>query len=145
MVIRREEHTIDIYCDYNMFKAGVERIIDMIKKSGKKYDRIVGFPRGGLTIALTLSHHLGLPMVVPYFFGGQKGEDYTRFYKIEYPLTTIICDDTAGRGDTFAPYPENDKYVLFATDRAMERVPNIYPAFKFTNEHWVTFFWENLR
>ncbi len=45
------------------FDRLIDRLEIKINKSGNKFDGIIGIPRGGLIVAVCLSHRLNLPLV----------------------------------------------------------------------------------
>lgn len=47
---------------WEQFDQNIEALARQIERSGKQYDLILGFVRGGLVPAVALSHRLGIPM-----------------------------------------------------------------------------------
>ena len=53
-----------IYIDWENFGIMMDELYEIIKISNIKFDGIYGIPRGGLPIAVALSHKLNLPLFI---------------------------------------------------------------------------------
>jgi len=52
-----------IYLDYEDFEIGMNELVELIRRDKQKFDGVFGVLRGGLPIAVHLSHHLDLPLL----------------------------------------------------------------------------------
>src|SRR3989338_4319716 len=77
------------------FEKDVPKLIRKIKKLRKRFDGIYGIPRGGLSIAVKLSHELNLPILV----GGVTAK-------------TLLVDDVADSGSTLLPYTNRKATIV---------------------------------
>lgn len=125
MVEKTEEHTNEIVFTYGMFTESINVIIEKLKN--KKYDGIFALPRGGLILAVVLSHKLKLPLC----------DKYTK--------NTLIVDDICDKGHTLVNIPSiNDKVVLVTKPIGSIRIKNIIYVLKVPDNTWVKFWWEVL-
>ncbi len=96
--------------------------IEELGLSFKSFDGIYGIPRGGLVLAVCLSHRLDLPL------------------RDSVNDRTIVVDDIADTGETLFPYRDN----LIATIHWVEGSkvkPKVY-ALEKTRGEWVRYPWE---
>lgn len=109
----------------------VEEFVKHIKATGKKFTGVYGLPRGGLVLAVLLSHALNIPMLMSPTAG------------------CLIVDDICDTGESLLHYVKNssgDKVqdytiaTMYYKVNELGVVPNIYSYIK-TNE-WVVFPWE---
>jgi adenine/guanine phosphoribosyltransferase-like PRPP-binding protein len=116
-----------------MLACDIEEFI----KGNSKFDFIVGVPRGGLILAVYLSHELDIPMV-----------SYDDFLKVNPALrftNALICEDVVDTGKKAKELKEhmhdNDKIVaLVVKDHTPEDLlPDFYAA---TARDYVRFEWE---
>lgn len=109
-----EKHRIE-YSEYGKL---LNELVIKIKESKIKFDYIYGHPRGGLPIAVHLSHHLEIPMV----------DDLDNSGNI------LIVDDLCDSGETFKGlYNYQDHYntlyfaCLYVKPRRKQKFePNFY-------------------
>lgn len=121
-----------------------------------QYTHIYGFPRGGLPIAIHVSHHISKPIIY----------DINKFIKFinheynTYDTRILICDDLIDSGNTI----ENliykfDKYnskiditiaTIFTKPRSNKTIENLkHKGITFisnkevSNDKWVVFPWEH--
>lgn len=114
-----------IYRNWQDFVKIVDMLASTIKSHGN-HTIITAPPRGGLPIAICLSHKLQIP--------------YINIESINKQSNILLIDDIADTGRTVARL--NFKWKTFATWFYCERsiiVPNIF--FETTKE-WVVFPWE---
>jgi len=104
----------------------IKVLTDKIKKSKLKFDGIYGIPRGGLPIAVALSHTLGLPLLL-------------------HPTkNTLVVDDISDRGYTLQSY-KNRKIACLYTSNWTVTVPDFYVLKKEHKTDWIIFPWENYK
>ena len=108
------------YCDWNEFEEGCQILAEQIKPSLSLYKSIYGEPRGGLCVAVRLSHLLGLPLVM------EPEED------------SLVVDDIADTGHTMSSYDDKDVAVLYKKF-SCDKEPKYYA---WETCRWVIFAWE---
>lgn len=105
------------------FEKDVPKLVKEIKRLGKKFDGIYGIPRGGLPLAVTLSHRLNLPILI----GGVT-------------KNTLVIDDVADSGSTLLTYAERKATIVTIFYKPWSKVkPNIWLR---KTENHVVFPWE---
>ena len=107
------------------FENDVKKLTSELKRRRKYFDGVWAPPRGGLPIAVCLSHSLGLP-----FLEKPKSEK------------TLIVDDIADSGKTLEPFFK--KGYMIATifyHRGSRFEPHIWLREK--KDEWIVFPWEN--
>lgn len=119
-----------IFLTYHHYGLFIENLKDIIKfsdqyKSGK-YKYIYGIYRGGLPIAVHLSHHLNLPLI-------------KTFEHITKPSEVLIVDDICDTGKTLEEFKGHDTATLYYKDRSTVK-PTYYVN---TTNKWVIYPWEH--
>ncbi len=113
------------YCNWEKFEEGCQllasQIFNLQKYTKKKYVGIFGIPRGGLCVAVRLSHITGIPVI-------QDDE----------MESILIVDDVSDTGKTLKKYTHHDIATLYKKPQT-EVQPN-YCAFE--TEDWIVFPWE---
>ena len=113
--------------DYDEFVTACKYIAKTIRKNYMdKIDNIFGVPRGGLVLAVYLSHALDLPIVTEV-----------------KNARTLVVDDIADTGETLKKFNEFD-YGITATIYYHEQSivePDIWVYEK--RDKWIQFPWEN--
>lgn len=107
--------------DWKKFEQGVEIILKQIKNSNNKFSGVYGIPRGGLILAVRLSHLLGLPLL-------EKLKE-----------NSLVVDDVADTGKTLQPFRDYKLATLYLKEQSLVK-PDFYA---FTTDLWVVFPWEN--
>ena len=110
----------------------VDKIHKKIVSSNKKYTSIYGIPRGGLVLAVLLSHKLNIPII-------------SNTYDI--CESTLIVDDILDSGNTIVDFKEdhdhddsNDLAVLVVNEKSC--ISPDYCAMENKQEVWIKFPWE---
>ena len=109
------------------FESDCKKLAGLIKKSGHKFNSIYGIPRGGLIMAVRLSHMLGLPLIMHDSNIGKE---------------TLIVDDIADSGDTMIEFLGKKRYItatLFYNSTS-KYTPTYFCRKK---NGWVVFPWES--
>lgn len=89
------------------------------------YDGIYGVPRGGLPLAVILSHHLDLPLLV-------------------HPTAeSLVVDDISDKGITLSTIKHKSIATIFSTPWTSS-VPDFYMDMKKDKDCWIVFPWENI-
>ena len=111
-------------CTWEMFEYALLELEQNINRSEHKLDGVYGIPRGGLPIAVCLSHRLGLPLILD---------------KDKITKETLIVDDISDKGDTLIPFKDYVTATLYVTSFT-KLIPNfsVYTRRK----NWVEFPWE---
>ena len=105
-----------------------EECVDSISKKckDKRFNGIYGFPRGGLCLAVALSHSLDLPLIN------------------EPKNNSLIVDDIYETGTTLEKIrhlKDSEAYVWVS-----RKTPTWWNAYKYINEkEWFVFPWENIK
>lgn len=108
------------------FEKDVPKLVRKIKKLARRkggFDGIYGIPRGGLTLAIKLSHELNLPIIL----GGVT-------------KNTLIVDDVSDTGLTLAPFKERTATIVTIFYKPWSKVePEIWLR---KTTKWIVFPWE---
>lgn len=112
------------YCLWRQFDADVKKIAGRILKTGKKFDGVWGPPRGGLPLAVCLSHRLNIP-----FLSKPKGKN------------TLIVDDIADTGKTLKKFADKGHFIAtWFYHKQSKVVPQVWIREK--KDDWIVFPWE---
>jgi hypoxanthine phosphoribosyltransferase len=82
--------------DYGQHLATLAK---MLQSSGNSYDAVFGVPRGGLPVAVYLSHHLGIPMLPSNMSLAELVE-----HRENRGRRILIAEDIVDTGRTADPY-----------------------------------------
>ena len=116
---------------WSQIDSMVNDISDKIIKSGKKYESIYGIPRGGLILAVLLSHKLNIPII---------------FDDNCINSTVLLVDDILDSGNTVKDLIVNnysfkiDIAVLVVNEKSV--VKPDYFGINNSQNVWITFPWE---
>ena len=115
------------FISYSFYEHMVEELIRKIEGSGvlKYLNYVYGIPRGGLPIAVHLSHYFELKLMVT--------EPYES-------METLVVDDIADTGVTLLKYRDNFRATatLYYKKRSVVK-PRFYV---YETNKWVVFPWE---
>lgn len=115
----------DVYAyDWSDFQIDKHKIAAKIKESARKFKNIYGIPRGGLVLAVNLSHLCELPLITD---------------KKDITEDTVIVDEIADTGKTLCRYPKNFTVTIYKHPQSCFE-PNIWIREK--GNLWITFPWE---
>lgn len=111
------------YYSWKEFEKDIPKIVKLIKRKKLKFDNIFGIPRGGLCLAVCLSHHLGVPLAD----------------KIK--PNTLIVDDISDTGETLSKYRKynNPTATIFCHPKT-KLTPDVWIRKK--ENKWIVFPWE---
>jgi hypoxanthine phosphoribosyltransferase len=118
------------WADFDCACSKVARFVRKKQRQGIRIANVYGIPRGGLGMALRLSHLLGLPIIV----------DEKRVGK-----STLVVDEICDTGRTLFEFSKRHgkRYALIATvyhRKGASFTPDYYLRRKTTR--WVLFPWE---
>jgi len=108
----------------------VDKICDRIKNEGWNIYNVYGIPRGGLIIAVMVSHRLKVPMTVT---------------KTGIGLNTLIVDDIYDSGKTVRRYRKKYKSNIIAclySRREIKYGKKYVFGYVLDNDDWLIFPWE---
>jgi len=114
----------NITLSWSDFGNLVEKLADKIKKSKEKFDGVYGIPRGGLPLAVILSHKLNIPLV------------------LEPTENSLIADDTSDTGKTLKKTRHKKIATLFSTAWTSMK-PDFFISMKKSKDDWIIFPWEH--
>ena len=95
-----------------------------IRRSKIEFDGIYGVPRGGLVLAVCLSHKLDLPL------------------KFKPTVNTLISEDISDFGKTLLKYRRHKIVCLYSSKWTMVK-PTWFIGMKRNKDDWIRFPWEN--
>lgn len=111
------------YYKWSEFAEDAEKIAAELKKYGRKFDGVFGIPRGGLILAVCLSHRLGIPLLA------SVASD-----------NTLVVDDVADTGVTLKPCYGKNFIATIYYHRQSIVIPNVWLREK--TDKWIVFPWE---
>jgi len=123
--MKREQKAIGkTYYSWLDFDADITVLVRKLKRHKKKFTSIWGPARGGLPLAVCLSHALGLPLVAR-----------------PKNTSTLIVDDIADTGKTLNRFAKKDFFIatLFYHTQSLY-TPDIWLREK--GDRWIIFPWE---
>src|SRR3989338_6749649 len=109
---------------WNQFDKDAKKIASQIQKSGRKFDGVYGPARGGLPLAVVLSHALNIPL-----FDKPKTKN------------TLIVDDIADTGKTLKKYSTTHFIATVFYHPQSAFIPKIWLHKK--ESEWILFPWES--
>lgn len=113
-----------IYLTWEDFGEMVDSLAQQVQESELKFDGVYGIPRGGLPIAVSLSHKLNLPLLD------------------EPTINTLVVDDISDTGKTLDEFTNAYEIAtLFSTDWTIVK-PKYWVREKENKEDWIVFPWE---
>lgn len=112
-----------IYVSWDKVDKMIDKLAKSIKKSKEKFDGVYGIPRGGLPLAVMMSHMLKLPVLL-------------------YPTkNTLVVDDISDEGYTLQRMKNKKIATLYSTDWTVTK-PNWFVDKKKSKNDWIVFPWE---
>lgn len=103
----------------------VNILIEKIKDANVFFDGVYGIPRGGLPLAVILSHHFNIPLLV-------------------YPTDkSLVVDDISDKGITLSNVKHKLIATIFSTSWT-KIVPDCYVEMKVDKNSHIVFPWENI-
>lgn len=108
---------------WNQFDKDTKKIATILKRRGRAFDGVYGPPRGGLPLAVALSHALNIPMLAA-----------------PHSKNTLIVDDIADTGETLKKYAKKNLIATIFYHPQSSFVPTIWLRKK--GPGWILFPWE---
>ncbi|MFX0135230.1 MAG: phosphoribosyltransferase [Candidatus Hodarchaeota archaeon] len=112
---------------WHEYRKAIKYIVRLIKKSGKNYNKIITFKRGGFIPAAHLAYQLDIQEIGTNF-------DFTP------DINTLIVDDISDSGETLEPFKQFDTACLCYKSGTRVIPKFFYKVYKKTI--WVVFPWE---
>lgn len=109
---------------WKIFNDTVDGLAAQIKVSGRALNSIYGIPRGGLVLAVMLSHRLRLPLVTSLADIGNL---------------TLIVDDISDTGKQLTPFTGHVTATIHITTYT-KYIPHFYALTR--KADWVRYPWE---
>ena len=118
---------------YEMFGNLCNILVEKIKKDPRKIECVYGLKRGGLPLAVHMSHHLNIPLLDHISWGIDDIKDHI-----------LIVDDVADTGKTLKNIKwlvKNKKYLIATL--FYKPISTIFPDyFCVQTTDWIQFPWE---
>jgi len=114
------------FVSWNVIDEAVTDIAFNIKNTNKDFKGVYGIPRGGLILAVMLSHKLDLPLIMS---------------KDELDENSIIIDDIADTGKTLLDFTEYESYVVTIHEHEQSLIKPDYSVLD-KGDKWIVYPWE---
>jgi hypoxanthine phosphoribosyltransferase len=118
------------YFSWEDYDYAIKCIVEYYESQNLDCGAVYGLPRGGLPIAVSLSHRLNLPLLMNY---------YDR--KIVTDKKILVVDDIADTGETLKGFDTN-KNIICTFHHTEESI--VLPEFSVFNKNdkWIVYPWE---
>ena len=122
--------TNKVFISWKEYEEHIDSIVNWVKSSRLKIGAVYGLPRGGLPIAVSLSHRLHLPLLMNYFDRKIVTDDFI-----------LVVDDIADTGHTLKDF-ENSHNVICTFHYHKQSI--IEPEYWVTEkgDDWIVYPWE---
>lgn len=135
---------------YDEYLADIRHLYDIILRSKKQYDLIVGVQRGGLIPAVHLSNLLGIPMqTIQWSLKGNMREGANPHLICNKDKNVLLVDDILDNGTTIKQiqerYWEMDTAVLIYNNTNQYSLAPTYAGRTINRQtlpEWIDFWWE---
>ena len=114
------------FVTWNVIDEAVTDIAFHLKQTNKDFKGVYGIPRGGLILAVMLSHKLDLPLIMS---------------KDELDESSIIIDDIADTGKTLLDFTEYQSYVVTIHEHEQSLIKPDYSVLD-KGDKWIVYPWE---
>jgi len=117
---------MDCHCTWGEFDTAVLRLAGLVRTADIPFKYIYGIPRGGLVLAVALSHRLAIPLTLNY--------DKHMSYEV------LVVDDISDSGKTLSALNP----ILSATIHIVKDT-TFMPTFHFAEKQktdWIIYPWE---
>ena len=114
------------FVTWNVIDEAVTDIAFHLKQTNKDFKGVYGIPRGGLILAVMLSHKLDLPLIMS---------------KDELDESSIIIDDIADTGKTLLDFTEYESYVVTIHEHEQSLIKPDYSVLD-KGDKWIVYPWE---
>ena len=114
------------FITWNVIDEAVTDIAFNIKNTNKDFKGVYGIPRGGLILAVMLSHKLDIPLIMSVD---------------ELDENSIIIDDIADTGKTLLDFVEYESYVVTIHEHEQSLIKPDYSVID-KGDKWIVYPWE---
>ena len=114
------------FVTWDLIDEAVTDIAFNIKNTNKDFKGVYCIPRGGLILAVMLSHKLDLPLIMS---------------KDELDENSIIIDDIADTGKTLLDFTEYESYVVTIHEHEQSLIKPDYSVLD-KGDKWIVYPWE---
>ena len=114
------------FVTWDLIDEAVTDIAFHLKQTNKDFKGVYGIPRGGLILAVMLSHKLDLPLIMS---------------KDELDENSIIIDDIADTGKTLLDFTEYQSYVVTIHEHEQSLIKPDYSVLD-KGDKWIVYPWE---
>jgi hypoxanthine phosphoribosyltransferase len=140
-----------LHYSWEQFDADVEKIARAVESSGRKFTHIYGLPRGGLALAVCLSHRLNLTFAHKavdgsdpewQFVGSKLEEIIYGLYVVDRanPKKVLVVDDLSDTGAQLEPFRKRGLFIATIHKKPWTKVtPEIWLG---ETTSWVVYPWE---
>jgi len=116
------------------FEEAAKKLAEKIKTSNRRITSVTGIPRGGLPLAVKLSHLLGIP--------------YVRYPVYQVQADVLVCDEIVDFGRTLKFHRDKvchpkTSFASWMIKSHTKYKPDFFVE-KVSKDVWVVFPWENV-
>ena len=119
-----------VYITWEGYDSYIDSITNWVKTSNLNLGAVYGLPRGGLPIAVSLSHRLHLPLLMDY---------YDR--KIVTDKKILVVDDIADTGHTLKDFENKHNIICTFHYHEQSIIEPDYWIHK-KDDDWIVYPWE---
>ena len=119
-----------VYISWEGYDSYIDSITNWVKTSDLNLGAVYGLPRGGLPIAVSLSHRLHLPLLMDY---------YDR--KIVTDKKILVVDDIADKGHTLKDFENKHNIICTFHYHEQSIIEPDYWIHK-KDDDWIVYPWE---
>ena len=119
-----------VYLSWEGYDSYIDSITNWVKTSDLNLGAVYGLPRGGLPIAVSLSHRLHLPLLMDY---------YDR--KIVTDKKILVVDDIADTGHTLKDFENKHNIICTFHYHEQSIIEPDYWIHK-KDDDWIVYPWE---
>ena len=119
-----------VYISWEGYDSYIDSITNWVKTSDLNLGAVYGLPRGGLPIAVSLSHKLHLPLLMDY---------YDR--KIVTDKKILVVDDIADTGHTLKDFENKHNIICTFHYHEQSIIEPDYWIHK-KDDDWIVYPWE---
>lgn len=116
-----------IYFTWEDFDTAINEIAFRVKSIGYRPTSIYGIPRGGLIVAVALSHKLDIPITNGIGFRSKR---------------LLVCDEICETGKTLSLYGEGCATAVIHFKQNSLFIPDI-GLYEKPDNSWIVYPWEN--
>lgn len=140
--------------EYNQvnFDRDIKIVLEQIKNSGKKYDKVVGIMRGGLIPGVCISHALNLPFETLKWSTRDRPEldifNLTMRSEDRILLVDDICDSGKTLETIFDTFPKSNIHTAVLIHNVNLKFTPTYYSFKLDrtlHKDYIDFWWETYK